>query len=140
MENDVHIEQASVGKFNGNYLYASHNAFGKTLSRRDDLISLVNLLCYYLNGPPKWLEQVNDDESILEQVSRIKKQMTPEDVCRDKAQALLPFYREILTYKFDQEPDYQKLKWLLKCLLLENNTVPNILFDWSEFQVITNRD
>jgi hypothetical protein len=74
VEDEKHIPEAQPESFSGNYLYASHNAFeGKTLSRRDDLISLAHLLCFFFIGDPWWLNHVKDDESIFEQVSYFKR-------------------------------------------------------------------
>jgi hypothetical protein len=56
-------------KFYGNYLYQSHNAFKcLTLSRRDDLISLVYMLVYYFTGKQEWVDGLDDDESYFGQI------------------------------------------------------------------------
>lgn len=66
-DEEKHVEEGQNEYFQGNYLFASHNAFeGKTLSRRDDLISLTHLLCYFLIGKPNWTNQVDKNKSVFE--------------------------------------------------------------------------
>jgi serine/threonine protein kinase len=50
-----HLECKDIREFKGNFLFSSHNAFRyENLSRRDDLISLGNLLVYLLLGDTPW--------------------------------------------------------------------------------------
>lgn len=50
LQDGEHIEQEDVDYFKGNMFFASHNRMCfKTASRRDDLISLLYLLVYYIN-------------------------------------------------------------------------------------------
>jgi hypothetical protein len=44
--------------------------------------------------------------------------MTAENFCIDFAKPLIPFYEEVMGYKFEEEPNYSKLKFLLKRILL----------------------
>jgi hypothetical protein len=54
-----HITRESNQTFVGNYAFASHNAFlGKSLSRRDDLISLCYLMSHLLDGEAEWLKNI----------------------------------------------------------------------------------
>ena len=54
-----------------------------------------------------------------------------------EAQTLLPFIEEVFSYKFEQAPDYQKLKNALQqCLKNEGGQLDNI-FDWNEEYEIT---
>jgi hypothetical protein len=61
--------------------------------------------------------------------------MTTEKLCVGKAVELLPFFTEVKKYKFKDDPDYGKLKQLLRSILLNRNIVPNIKFDWSQFNL-----
>jgi hypothetical protein len=60
--------------------------------------------------------------------------MTPQELCIEgqNSSKLLPLAIEAFNYKFDETPDYNKLKFLLCKILLDKNIVPDVLFDWSE--------
>ena len=80
-EEKVHISKQRK-KFQGNFAFSSKNAFREiTLSRRDDLISLSYLLCYFYTGKFPF---VKHDLPLLEQINRIKKkknQYKPKKYC-----------------------------------------------------------
>jgi hypothetical protein len=64
-------------KFKGNLIFQSHNAFKQlTLSRRDDLISLANLIAYLFRGGFKWTKEINTFEPLLPQVTKIRSTIT----------------------------------------------------------------
>lgn len=45
------------------------------------------------------------NKPLYKQIKKLKDEMTPEKLC-DSATLLLPFVREIMKYKFDEEPNY----------------------------------
>lgn len=52
-----HVPKEGSNGFQGNMIFASRNAFiGKTLSRRDDLISLCYFLIYIIDGSMPFIE------------------------------------------------------------------------------------
>lgn len=69
----------------------------------------------------------------MEQVRQIRIAQTPELICKNQALPLLPFFTEVWSYGFEDEPNYSKLKQLLRCILLDENVVPDLRFDWSGF-------
>jgi serine/threonine protein kinase len=57
-----HIDCTYKDKFSGNVLFQSPNAFKyRTLSRRDDLISLANILAFYFVGEVPWSNKIRFD-------------------------------------------------------------------------------
>jgi chemotaxis methyl-accepting protein methylase len=55
LDSGKHVECAFTDEFNGNVLFQSYNAFKyKSLSRRDDLISLANILAFFFVGEVPW--------------------------------------------------------------------------------------
>jgi serine/threonine protein kinase len=53
----VHIKFKTNQLFSGNVIYSSKNAFaGVTLSRRDDIISLLYFLIFCINSKQKWID------------------------------------------------------------------------------------
>jgi serine/threonine protein kinase len=106
-----HCERSLVSEFAGNFLYQSPNAFNfKTLSRRDDMISLANILAFYFIGEVPWSNYITSKEDLFNQVKQIKLKQTPESICSGEAALMLPFVKEVYSYKFKDEPHYGKLK------------------------------
>lgn len=97
-----HVKQSIRVPFSGNFLYASKNSFArKTLSRRDDLHSLVFLVLFLINGEFTWMKDINlDDLFLTTKIGAIKKTLTPEMLCVGSAVNMHPFVREIFSIKF----------------------------------------
>jgi serine/threonine protein kinase len=133
----THIEKRQLDRFCGNVLFASRNAFkGQSLSRRDDLISLVYLLCFLVNGEFTWLGNLRMDHLyFFRKVTKIKIKMKPVDICVNRAYCFYAFCEEIFRLRFKETPPYGQLKHLLTKCLLDMNRVPDARFDWSKFRV-----
>ena len=143
--NGQHIAATQQKFFQGNLIFASPHCFNLLAhSRRDDLISLSYLLLYIIDGDLTFLSKDSDapmdtaddtqfNQAEFKRIRELKNSMTPKMLCESiEAQTLLPFIEEVFSYKFEQEPDYQKLKnALLLCLKNENGKLDNI-YDWNE--------
>lgn len=100
-------------------MFASKNAhnFSK-ISRRDDLISLVYLLIYLLDvGRLNFIDYCRDNENI-EIVGKIKSKMGCSELCgnsmeESRAYSIKEFVIEAMSYEFTDEPNYDKLRFLL---------------------------
>jgi hypothetical protein len=58
--------------------------------------------------------------------------MTPEELCSSEySRLILPYLSEVYTLKFDEEPDYNKLGFLLVKELMSINLTPSNEFDWN---------
>lgn len=132
-----HVPFRKKVPFCGNLLFASKNAFLQyEQSRRDDLISLLYLVSFFVTGDLAWIVELrsNEDE-FFDYVAKVKINLTPEEICTGSARGLLPFAREIFSYDYLDKPDYPKLKHMLVKYLLAFNVTPNQRFDWSKFQL-----
>lgn len=120
-EKKNHVELAENKRFQGNVLFASHNAFKfLQLSRRDDLISLAYLTVFLVQGELSWFKDISkNDPLFFEKVSKIKLAMTPSQLCSGQASKLMPFVSDIFNYGFSEQPNYSKLKHQLASFLLE---------------------
>ena len=61
--------------------------------------------------------------------------MTPESLCGHKEPGketyrLYEFVKEVMSYKFEDEPNYNKLKFLLTKALIDYGTMPSKDYDW----------
>lgn len=59
-----------------------------------------------------------DDPQYVRKVGNIKKNLGLQTICKNKAVCLMPFVMEIFKLKFEEEPDYMKLKFKLMMALL----------------------
>jgi casein kinase 1 len=117
----THIPQEFVSVFRGNMMFGSRDQlrFNAT-SRKDDIESLMYLIVYLLNGSLLGLlleEDVSKNEA-FKIIQSAKNKSNVDDVCTDFANNLKKFYKEVMSIKFTEKPDYQKLKSLLEEALL----------------------
>ena len=136
-----HIKDGISDKFKGSMLFASKNSF-KFLrtSRRDDLISLVYIIIFMIDIDR--LKFINEVEGIAkkEKFKIIKDQklaMSVKDLCgkdlkESQAFLITEFVKNVMDLKFEEEPNYGKLKFFLTKALLETGDVPNKEHDWQK--------
>ena len=90
-----HIAVKDLNHFRGNIMYSSvHQMDFKTTSRRDDMIALLYLTVYLLNGSLPWSSIQNDNQDpsiVLEQVLNVKRLFNTESFCVHKAASLREF-------------------------------------------------
>lgn len=118
-----HQPRENIDVFKGNLVFASRDQlkFKKT-SRKDDLESLMYLLIYFLNDgvvldiSHEMAKSFDDQLTALKLIKKIKLSASIDDLCKGGASKLKPFCREILKIKYDEKPDYEKLKNALGAL------------------------
>ena len=49
---------------------------------------------------------------------------------------LLPFIKLVYDLKFEQKPDYDKLKFMLTKILLDSNKIPDKQYDWMKTRTL----
>jgi hypothetical protein len=114
------------------------------LSRRDDLISLAYLLIYIVDGDLEFMKgqcESGDDDNMSSnsdefiKIGKAKLSMRPKDICPSfESQQMLPFIQEIYSLRFDEEPNYSKLNFLLVKVLMNHNLVPDNQYEWNNQQ------
>jgi hypothetical protein len=105
----VHIQKQRDCKLDGNIGFASRNAFKRvSLSRRDDLLSLCNVLVYLVEGQRAWEAKFleNSSLSLQKQISDSRIRMRPSRLCSDASRVLLPFVEEVYKLRFTETPNY----------------------------------
>jgi len=133
-----HLPKQKSAFFKGNLVFGSRNAFrGISLSRRDDLISLAYLLLYLIDGDLEYMKDGDADKHPQDQAAEFQKiglkkvTMTPEELClSNESKKIYPFLKEVYSLKFDEEPNYNKLNFILVKELMSVNLSPTKEFDW----------
>ena len=72
--------------------------------------------------------------SLSEQYEFIKEfkiKTSARDLCQGKPSIIYPFLDYAYKLKFDEIPDYQKLRFMVKLVLIEQGFVPDNIFDWN---------
>lgn len=130
-----HIPFRERVPFSGNLLFASKNAFRQVeQSRRDDLISLVYLVIFFVQGELGWMKNLKStDPLFFQKVAKIKQNLNSKTLCTGPAKGLEAFCDEVFSYEFEDTPNYSKIKHMLACFLLVHNVQPDNVFDWSKF-------
>ena len=118
-----HINFSIPRLVEGTVKYLSLNATrGVVQTRRDDLESLAYMLISFLKGTLPWIkyETEKDTTKKYKYIYYEKKNTTPEILCEGISDEFKEFLCYCRNLKFDEEPDYQYLKGLLKKVLYKN--------------------
>jgi len=120
-------------------LFASKYAFEfTTTSRRDDLISLCYLLVYFIDESMlSFIDGVvgMSKKEKFKYIRNCKLAMTCQELCgtaseNPETHKLLAFVEEVMGLAYAEEPNYNKLRFLLTKALLDAGSVPNKQYDW----------
>ena len=151
-KNGQHIEQERVKSFYGNSLFASDNMVNMlTSSRKDDLESLMYIICFLYTGTLPVIEFINRNiEAInMSQFLRevLKFRQRNKDRCHQRLMELLPnnfvpAFQYISNLPYDAKPDYnlirlwfasnpneEKLAFKSKLHIKNNKIARDILYD-----------
>jgi serine/threonine protein kinase len=114
-----HVLPKYTGRFNGTLLYASQYAVrGKEASRRDDIISLGYMLIYLIKRRLPWKK---DFKSLTKQQYREMLQSKESngngELFREIPQEFIDYVEYAKKLKFEEEPDYPRLRCLFFNLL-----------------------
>jgi casein kinase 1 alpha len=116
----VHLGENEPNLKVGCVLFASPNLWKKNkLSRRDDLISLVYTLVFFLQGELTFLELGNGEKEKIKMIGDKKIKTRPSQICVGNAECLLGFTTEVFKLEFMDKPNYGKLRHLLTKELLK---------------------
>ena len=129
-----HIPYIEGKKLTGTARYASINALGGCeQSRRDDLESIFYILIYFLKGRLPWQGlKANKKEDRYKKIYEVKKSVKIKDLCSGFPEEFESFYNYVRKLEFEQVPDYDYLKSLLKIILAKNNYIIDYFYDWDK--------
>jgi casein kinase 1 alpha len=128
-----HIPYTESRSLTGTARYASvASHLGVAASRRDDLESLGYLLVYLNRGSLPWQGLRAATKSLkYEQIGEKKMAVTVEELCRGQPAEFAVFLNYCRGLKFDEAPDYEYLRLLMRGLLRTLNHEYDYTFDWT---------
>lgn len=123
LKNNIHIPYKENKNLTGTARYASRNThMGVEQSRRDDLESLGYVLVYLLKGSLPWQNQQGATRNEKYEKIKEKKLSTPFHVlCRTLPSQFEIYLQYCSNVRFEDAPDYDYLRSLLKEVMHENN-------------------
>ena len=131
-----HIKFSIPNRLTGTARYASKNALGgKEQSRRDDLEAFGYVLIYFArqgNLPWMGLKTLNKLEK-YRQIYFIKKEITPENLCRGLPEEFSQYIRYVKGLMFEEQPNYKYLKELFLRIMVKMNYKYDSNFSWLIF-------
>ena len=128
----MHIPYKDGKKFTGTLTYASiYTHMGIEQSRRDDLESLAYILIYFCKGTLPWksLKAKNRSEKQAKILSK-KINTKNEELCSELPQEFSTFLQSIRDLHFEQKPDYDFLRGLLKKMNSKGVPLDQVKYDF----------
>ena len=132
--NEVHIQPRVTSNFYGNYAFASPNAHRRNvLTRRDDFYCIVYFISNLLTHQLLFFDRGdNDFDNSVEVAASLKLNLKPREFLTDpRNKCLIPFAEYVYSLDFAEEPNYNKMKFLILKNILDHNLVPNFKYDWN---------
>jgi len=128
-----HIPYRENKNLTGTARYASINThLGIEQSRRDDLESLGYVLMYFNRGSLPWQGLKGQVKKQKYEKISDKKMSTPvETLCRGFPPEFATFLNYSRSLRFDDKPDYQYLRKLLRDLFMKEGYKYDAIFDWT---------
>ena len=100
-------------------------------SRRDDLEAIGYVLMYFLRGSLPWQGlKIDKKDDRYKRIYEKKKSTTAEELCMGFSNEFCEYINYTRNLTFEQEPDYNYLRDLLRKIISDNHFDPKTLFDW----------
>ena len=127
-----HVPFKSDVPFKGNIIFSSKNTFAqKSLSRRDDIISLIYFLVFCVNSNISWLDNSRPVSAQFDQIGKFKINTSAKDFCSEYTPFLAPLLRYAYKLGYTEQPDYGRMRFMMQSILIDKKYVPDQQFDWS---------
>ena len=134
----LHIPYRDGKNLTGTARYASTNThLGMEQSRRDDIEALGYMLLYFLKGTLPWQGMVlKDPKRKYDKIKQLKYDIKLDVLCEGQPVELAKFIQYARDMKFEDKPDYNYLRGLLRKAAEKNG----LQFDSSKFDWIVNEE
>lgn len=131
-QNACHIPCTQRSSLTGTVRYASLNVHrGFEPSRRDDVGSIGYLLVYMALGRLPW-QGVNakSKKTKRRRIQHRKEQLTYAQLCKDLPYEFAAYLEYCDSLEYDQVPDYNRLRQLMRSAMTRESLEPDLKFDW----------
>ena len=122
-----HLKYSLTGKFYGTLKFSSYNATrGVEQSRRDDLESIGYTLVFLSGEKLPWQDyelKRNYEKTNYNKILELKKTTKPELICRRLPEEFVEYIKYCKNLKFEENPDYEKLRNLFRQVLLKRQAI-----------------
>eukprot|EP01121_Diplochlamys_sp_Union-15-3_P005939 TRINITY_DN1630_c0_g1_i2.p1 TRINITY_DN1630_c0_g1~~TRINITY_DN1630_c0_g1_i2.p1 ORF type:complete len:253 (-),score=25.22 TRINITY_DN1630_c0_g1_i2:52-810(-) len=134
-ENGHHIPYSKSASFHGTHRYASTgNHFKIQPSRRDDLEALGYVLIYFLNGSLPWQNVKVKRKKKRKIIGQIKRNTDLKDLTKHLPNQFREFIKYVRKLRFEEEPDYDKLRTFFRECFNQKSYTLNYKYDWDDHQ------
>lgn len=129
---NCHIPFKEGRTITGTVKYISTNVHkGYEQSRRDDLLSLCYIICYFIRGELPWDSvKAKVKEEKYKEIFEIKQEYSPEKLCENLPIELKIFFEYVFQLEFETKPNYTYLKSLIAKAIENTGNVNDMAFDW----------
>lgn len=140
IKNNAHIPYTEGRAIIGTVRYVSINThLGIEPTRRDDLQSLVYIVCYFLYGKLPWQGQTAPNMAEkYNKILALKIQNKPDTLFKNLPvgikNELTDIFKHIRGLKYEEKPNYQLIKIKVKEALQNIGEQNDFLFDWNEIK------
>ena len=126
----LHIPYKEGKSLTGTARYASINThLGIQQSRRDDIESLGYIMVYFMKGKLPWQGiKARNTEEKYEKIKDKKISISLEELCEGLPEDFITFIQYARELEFEERPDYDYLKNLIKIMSEENQ----LTFDYNQ--------
>lgn len=131
-----HIPYCENMKLGGTARYSSiHTHMGIERSRRDDMESLGYVLIRFLLGSLPWQNlEAETKKEIYDLILEKKKTTSLKDLCRGLPREFITYLEHTRALKFDEKPDYDKLRGIFGELFYRESYKKDYVFDWTALE------
>jgi len=123
-------------KLTGTARYASINALkGYEHSRRDELESVGYILVYFLKGKLPWQRiKANTKEEKYKKILEKKIEISSNELCKGLPKEFENFLEYTKQLKYEERPNYNKLRKLLDNIMKRKNYNYDYIYDWTTLE------
>jgi len=128
-----HIPYKEGKSLTGTARYASINThLGLEQGRRDDLESVGYVMLYFLRGSLPWQNmKASNKKEKYQKIMEKKMGTTVESLCKGFPTEFVTYLTYCRSLKFEDKPDYNYLKTLLKTLSAKSGYEMDYQYDWN---------
>lgn len=129
-----HLSENASSKRRGNVYCSSINSLcGKAVSRRDDVLSLIYLLCDLYFGSLPW-ETIKKSKNTNKTIIKLKTNFFNKIISDKQIAELMYIFKAASKLSFYEEPDYDGYISLLNNTINQEtkNNPSDVLFDWEK--------